>query len=153
MSVPKDFHSVTSHLGAAADAADDGVRSGNLRTLQSQVDAIARGDLGLVLQHACDDVALELFVPPEFPFIRSATGASDFRRALEINFAAVADQRPTILDVFSEGDKVVLFGRETGIIHSTGLPYDIEFVQRFTFRDGCLASVQVIGAHARSASD
>ena len=149
MSVPKDFHAVTSHLGAAADSVDDHIRSQNLRTLQSQIDAIARGDLAVVLQQACEDVTLEIFVPPEFPFVRSATGSEAFRLALEQNFAAVANQQPTILDLFSEGDRIVLFGRETGRIQSTGVAYDIEFVQRFTFRDGRLASVQVIGAHAR----
>ena len=153
MSVPKDFHAVTSHLGTAADAAGDDVRAGNLRTLQSQIEAIARGDFGGILQHACEDVTLELFVPPQFPFVRSATGADAFRQALEQNFSAVTNQQPTILDVFSEGERVVLFGRETGIIQSTGATYDIEFVQRFTFRDGCLASVQVIGAHARTVGD
>ena len=50
MSLPKDFHAVTSHLGTAADAVGDDERAGNLRTLQSQIDAIARGDLGVVLQ-------------------------------------------------------------------------------------------------------
>jgi uncharacterized protein len=149
MSVPKDFHAVTRHLGAAADAADDGPRSQNLRTLQSQIDAIARGDLAVVLQQACDDVELEIFVPPEFPFTRSAIGAGPFRDAVEANFAAVADQKPDIVDLFSEGEKVVLFGRETGIIKSTGIRYDIEYVQRFTFRDGRLAGVQIIGAYSR----
>jgi ketosteroid isomerase-like protein len=149
MSVPKDFQAVTRHLGAAADAAPDGARSHNLATLQSQIAAIARGDFAGVLQDACEDVSLDIFVPPEFPFIRSAVGAGPFRRALETNFAAVAEQQPVIVDLFSEGDKVVMFGRETGVIKTTGRAYDLEFVQRFTFRDGRLAVVQIIAAYSR----
>jgi ketosteroid isomerase-like protein len=98
-------------------------------------------------------VTLDVFVPPEFPFVRMARGAGAFRRAIEHNFSAVVDQRPEIRDVFAEGDRVVILGRETGTLRSTGRTYEVEFVERFTFREGRLAAVQIIAAYAKPVGD
>ena len=49
--------------------------------------------------------------------------------------------------MYSEGDVVVLFGRERGRIRATGQAYDTEFVQRFTLRRDRLVSVRIIAAH------
>ena len=77
-----------------------------------------------------------------------AEGIVELRAALEQNFAAVDQQVPQITNVFAEGDSVVLFGRESGRMVATGRPYDVEFVQRFTFHDRQLADVRIIAAHA-----
>jgi hypothetical protein len=65
------------------------------------------------------------------------------------NFGAVTNQRPEIRELFAEGNRVVLFGRETGTIRATGTNYDVEFVERFTFRDDRLIAVHIIAAHRR----
>jgi ketosteroid isomerase-like protein len=44
----------------------------------------------------------------------------------------------------------VLIGREHGRVKATGEPYQMQFVQRFLFRDGRLASVTVIAAYDTS---
>jgi ketosteroid isomerase-like protein len=148
----RDFAAVTSELRRRADGYTNRLGE-NVRTLQAQLEAISRGDLESVLACAADDVTLEIFAPPEFPFVRQASGAAAFRAALQANFEAVGDQTPEVRDVFAEGDKVVLFGRETGIVRATGLRYDLEFVERFTFRSAKLVAVQIIAAHAKAQSD
>jgi hypothetical protein len=60
----------------------------------------------------------------------------------------VTDQRPSITSISAQGDTVVLFGREQGRIRGSNTPYDVEFVERFTFVDGRLASVRIIVAHS-----
>jgi uncharacterized protein len=151
---PKDFAAITAHLQTVIDgAASTPAAVPHLQTLQAQIDAIARGDLATMLAHATDDVRLEIFAPPEFPWVRAARGAVAFRDAVAQNVGAMADQQPEIRDVFAEGDRVVLFGRETGTIRETGATYDVEFVERFTFRDGCLASVQIVAAHKKPVGD
>ena len=47
----------------------------------------------------------------------------------------------------------MLFGRETGTIRATGANYDMEFVERFTFRGDRLIAVQIIAAHSKPAGD
>lgn len=119
----------------------------HLQSIQTQLDAVSRGDFDAVLAQAHDDATLEIFAPPEFPWIRRAAGASALREALVQNFGSVDNQRPEIRDVFTEGDTVILFGRERGVIRTTGLAYHVEFVERFTFRHGRLAAVRIVAAH------
>ena len=67
------------------------------------------------------------------------------------NFAAVAEQTPRIRDIFADGNTFVLYGRERGKVRATGVPYDVEFVERFTFKDGRLVSVRIVVADTRGA--
>ena len=150
---PKDFGSVVSRIGELADAARDPAASGHLRALQAALDAIGRGDLASVFDNAIEDVTLDIYAPPEFPFVRTARGAGPFRAALEHNFGAVHEQRPEVRDLFADGDRIVLLGRETGVIRQSGRTYDVEFVERFTFRDSRLASVQIIAAYSKPSGD
>lgn len=73
-------------------------------------------------------------------------GTAEVRNALETNFGSVTDQQPQITSVVSQGDTVVLLGREQGNLRATGERYDVQFVHKFTFDDGRLASVQIIAA-------
>jgi uncharacterized protein len=120
----------------------------NIRSLHGQIEAIARGDIDAFLTHAHDDATLDIFAPPELPWIRHAQGAAELRRALEQNFGSVEEQSPELTNVIADGDTVVLFGRERGRIRSTGQRYDVEFVERFTFRNDRLAAIRIIAAYA-----
>ena len=146
MSADRDFSDLTSGLDRAASDLAPAAQQ-HVRTISDQLDAIARGDFGSVFQDSHDDVTLEIFAPLEFPFIRTAQGADELHKAIVHNFGAIADQRPRIRETFAEGDTVVLFGTETGKIKETGFRYQVEFVERFTFRDGRLASLRIIAAH------
>ena len=148
----KDFSSVSARLQRALDEAGASLPVGDPRShvqsVQIQIEAIARGDVERVLGEALPDVTLDVFAPPEFPWMRRASGVEELRCALQQNFGAVVNQRPEISNVFAEGDTVVLFGRERGAIRESGQPYDVEFVQKFTFRDGRLAAIRIVAAHA-----
>jgi len=146
MANDRDFSELTAGLDRAASDLAPAARQ-HVRTIGDQLDAIARGDFGSVFQDAHDDVTLEIFAPPEFPFLRTARGADELNKAIVHNFGAIADQRPTIRETFAEGDTVILFGTETGKIKETGGRYHVEFVERFTFRDGRLAALRIIAAH------
>lgn len=146
----KDFGAVSRRLGEAAAemaGAEDGARrSAHLESVQAQIDAIARGDLTAALANAHPNLELEIFAPPEFPWVRKATGLEQIGAAIAHNFEAVDQQSPTIQNVVTQGDTVVLFGHESGIIRATGTVYDVQFVQRFTFVDGRLRSVRIVAA-------
>jgi ketosteroid isomerase-like protein len=145
--VPNSIEALRSRLqSSAADCVPEA--RPHLEAIQAQLEAIARGDLDAVLLHAHDDVTLEIFAPPEFPWIRQARGIAALRAALEQNFGSVRNQRPEIRDIFAEGETVILFGRERGTIAESAQDYDVEFVQRFTFRAGGLAAVRMVAAHS-----
>lgn len=148
---PRDFRSVTRRLQQAlgepsVDAPVEDASRKHIRSVHDQIAAISRGDLERMLSEARDDVQLDIFAPPEFPWIRRAQGIAELRRALEQNFGSVEDQQPEIINVVAQDNVVVLIGRERGRIRATGTPYDVEFVERFTFLEGRLQSVRIIAA-------
>jgi ketosteroid isomerase-like protein len=150
----KDFSGVTSRLQAAAreSTAADVAAAGaqNLRSIQHLIDAIGRNDLDEAIANAHDDVRFEIYAPLEFQWIRQATGVKELKAALRHNFGLLAEQHPEITTLTAQGDTVVLIGREHGRVKATGEPYRMQFVQRFLFRDGRLASVTVIAAYDTS---
>lgn len=142
----KDFSAITGNLGRAAANLAPAPQQ-HVRTIGDQLDAIARGDIASVFQDAHGDVTLEIFAPPEFPFIRAAQGPDALQRAIGHNFGSVEEQRPQVREVLAEGDTVILFGTEVGKVKETGVRYHVEFVERFTFRGGRLAAIRIIAAH------
>jgi ketosteroid isomerase-like protein len=146
----RDFSRVTKRLDdALADLPAASAASSpqqHLRSVHDQIEAIGRGDLAAALANARDDVRLEIFAPPDFQWVRRAVGLEELRHALQINFESVDDQRPEITSVMAQGDTVVLLGRARGRIKATGVEYDMQFVQRFSFEAGRLASITVIAA-------
>jgi len=141
----KDFSSVSNALKHAQGSLDPTQRS-QVDSVDRLIDAIGRGDLETVLANAAVDVCLDIYAPPEFSWTRHAVGAAAIRAAIAHNFDSLVEQRPEISNVLSQPDLVVLIGREQGIIRATGEAYDVQFVQRYTFRSGKLAAVQVVAA-------
>lgn len=151
----KDFRNATGPvqdalLGAAAESADASAARAeqHLRSVHAQLEAIERGDIESVLALSAPDVQLDIFAPPEFPWIRQTRGIDELRAALTQNFDALENQQPEIITVVAQGNVVVLIGRERGVIRATRAPYHVEFVERFTFQDGRLTSVRIIAANA-----
>lgn len=146
----KDFSGITKRLDEAAaelaKPAPAAAASHHVRSVQQQIEAIGRGDIESAMANARADVTLEIFAPPEFHWIRRASGADELRRAIQHNFDSLDEQRPEITSVTAQGDTVVLIGRERGRIRATGAQYDVEFVERFVFREGRLAAVKIIAA-------
>jgi ketosteroid isomerase-like protein len=142
---PKAFGEITNRLAAHKENAAK-PQARQLASIQEQIDAIARGDFAGALRDAAEDIELEIFAPPEFPFICRARGVADVLKAIEHNFAAVEDQRPTVSNVLVQGDLVVIFGTEDGTICQTRAPYRVEFVHRFHFVDGAMQNIQIIAA-------
>ena|SRR5690349_8074701 len=146
----KDFSGVTNRLGEAigqGDQPQSAERADNLRSIQRLIDAIGRGDLEAAIANAHPAVRFEMYGPLEFPWVRQATGIEQLRNAIRHNFDSLDQQHPEITSLTTEGDTIVLIGREHGRVKATGAPYRMQFVQRFLFREGRLASITVIAAH------
>ena len=101
--------------------------------------AIVESDYDALEAELADNVIIELFSPPEFPFIRNATGKQDARALIVHNFAALTEQVPEILSLTAQGNNLVLVGRETGKVRDTGHPYEVQFVYCFTYQEGKLS--------------
>ena len=76
----------------AADAEDGARHSAHLLSVQAQIYAIARGYLNAALANAHPDLELEIFAPPEFPWVRKATGLEEIGAAIpQFRFGRTAD--------------------------------------------------------------
>jgi ketosteroid isomerase-like protein len=149
----KDFSAVTRRLDdvikdAAGRVPAATASRANAESLRAQIVALEKGDYEPVLSSARDDVELDIFAPPQFPFVRRARGIDEYQQAVRQNFSNLEEQRPQISSVTADGDDIVVIGREQGRIRGTATAYDIQFVQRFKFREGKLASLQIIAANS-----
>ena len=147
MGKPRDFASVTGQL-RDAQAREGAAAGGHLLSVQQQLEAIERGDIDGALRQAREDVELEIFSPPFFPFITRARGLAELRKAIEHNFAAVTEQQPEVANVIAHDNVVVLIGSERGAIKETGKRYHVQTVHRFTFVGDALAHIRIIAAEA-----
>jgi ketosteroid isomerase-like protein len=140
----RDFSRLSRQIRDASGT-DAGAR--NIAAIQRLIDAIGRGDVDAALREAAPDVVFQIFAPPEFPWIRRAAGVDALRAAITHNFDSVIDQQPEISTVSTQGDTAIFLGRERGRVRETGQAYEMEFVQRFQFRDGQLVNIKIIAAH------
>ena len=119
-----------------ANAAAKNAEAANVRRLQEQYRALARGDFPAFLDHFADDIKMEIIGPDDVPFVGEWSGRQQVAEAVRRNFAMVEDQKPEILSLVAQGDLLVVIARERGRFRATGRAYDVHFVQVFTFRDG-----------------
>jgi ketosteroid isomerase-like protein len=147
MVVNRKFQSVTERLSKERATHSSEVAS-PIAQIEEMIAAIGRGDYEAALRGAAPDVELEIYAPPEFPFITHARGIPQLVAAIRHNFESVVEQQPVITNVLAHGDVVVMLGSETGRIHASGTSYRVEFVHRFTFADRALQNIRIIVARA-----
>ena len=130
-------------LRTAFEAGDDqavhkDIESRNVTELQGHYQAIARGDFAAVLALFADDIEFEIIGPPAIPFVGRWRGKEQVAQAIKNNFALVENQQPEVQELVAQGDTVIVVARERGLYRPTGRPYDVHWVQVYTFRDGKL---------------
>jgi ketosteroid isomerase-like protein len=103
--------------------------------------AIVTDNFEAVIDELAEDVQVDLFSPPEFPFVRQAAGREAARAMILHNFSVLTDQQPEILGVTAQGDTMVLVAREVGRIRHSDLPYAVHFVYQINFVDGKAAKI------------
>src|SRR5688500_11217378 len=116
----KDFSSVTRRLDDVIKDAGGRVPGhasrANAESLRTQIAALEKGDYGPLLAAAGEEVTLDIFAPPEYPFVRRARGLDAYRLAVEQNFSSLEEQHPEITSITADVDDLVVIGREQGRI-------------------------------------
>ena len=112
--------------------------------LKPVYESIIHGDFDRFGDLLADDVEME---------IRGAgamdgtwRGRSQVVEAARINFAQVADQKPEIESIVSEGDSTALLFRESGVFRAAGRDYRARAVQWFRFAGGKVSRIDEIVA-------
>src|SRR5262249_33708324 len=97
----------------------------NVRFLQEQYRALARGDAAAFGASLSDDVELNIFGGPDLPFAGSWKGRDEVLQAIARNFGMLEDQRPEVESVVAQGETVGVFGGVGGGFTATGRGYFI----------------------------
>jgi ketosteroid isomerase-like protein len=118
--------------------------SNSQTVLHRAYDAIIQGDFNLFGESLTDDV--ELHIRGFGPLDGTWRGRDDVVAATRKNFALVANQKPEVESMISQGDSIAVLLRETGIFKSSGRAYSARSVQWFTFADGKIKKIDEIVA-------
>ena len=110
--------------------------------LHAAFDAIIRGDFDAFGESIADDA--ELSVSGFGPLDGSWHGRAEVVSATRRNFALLGNQKPEIESIISEGDRVAVLLRESGVFKSSGQGYSVRGVQWFTFSDGKIRKIEEI---------
>jgi ketosteroid isomerase-like protein len=116
----------------------------HVHSVQLLYHAIARGAFAEMLQLTTDDFVLEILGPPHAQLVGRWQGRDEVLAALLRNFSHFDEQTPHIDAVVAQGDTVVVIAREDGKLKANGKPYDVHWVQTFTFVGDRVAKVKQI---------
>jgi ketosteroid isomerase-like protein len=110
--------------------------------LHTAFDAIIQGNFDAFGKSITDDAELSIC---GFGALDGAwRGRDDVVAATRRNFALLANQKPQIDSMISQGDRVAVLLRESGVFKSSGRAYSVRGVQWFTFADGKISKIEEI---------
>lgn len=143
MGPPDALRQFIDALGPAFEAGDPdcgrkSAEAAHVRLVQASYRAAAAGDLPGFLAGLADDAELETVGPATIPYVGRWRGRDEVAGAVARNFGYLEDQRPEVLAVVAQGDTVIVVARERGRCRPSGRPYDMHWVQQFTFAGGKL---------------
>jgi ketosteroid isomerase-like protein len=110
--------------------------------LHAAFDAIIRGDFDAFGESITDDA--ELNIRGFGAIDGSWRGRQEVVAATRRNFDLLSSQKPQIESMISEGDRVAVLVRESGVLKSSGRAYNVRGVQWFTFADGKIKKIDEI---------
>lgn len=94
---------------------------------------LGRGEFAEAVAELAESARLEIIGPPGHPFTGRWDGHAAILAAIRTNFAVVAEQRIDVRSVVAQGHSVVVVAHERGRHVPTGEPYEVDWVQVFTF--------------------
>ncbi len=110
--------------------------------LHAAFDAIIQGDFDAFGDSIADDV--ELSISGFGPLDGTWRGRNDVVAATRKNFALLGNQKPEIESIVSQGERVAVLLRESGVFKASGKAYSVRGVQWFTFADGKIKKIDEI---------
>lgn len=114
----------------------------NLRIVKEGYGDFSRGDIQTLLGKFADDI--EWLVPgsknnPLAGTYKGRSGVGEFFKRLS-DLTEMSKFEPT--DFFAQGDKVVVLGRETARVKSTGRTFQGDWAMAFTLKNGKVVRYQ-----------
>jgi len=112
----------------------------NVRILKQHFEAFKRGDLPAALDFVADNVDWQSLVTQtetqEISWAKPCHSRKDVSLFFKDLSEKVQPEGMEIFDFTAQGDRVIVEGRNRGIVKSTGHSYDHDWVMVFTFKNG-----------------
>lgn len=109
----------------------------NAQAIDTIYASFATGDLEGVLSVMDDSVVwLHPGTKAEIPFAGEFKGPEGVREFFSIAFSSIDVVEQDVFSTVSEGDQVLVLGRERMRVKATGKEYDSNWIHAYTLRDG-----------------
>ncbi|MAG34372.1 MAG: hypothetical protein CL908_26145 [Deltaproteobacteria bacterium] len=96
-----------------------------------------------------DDFELINLLPEEIPFGGRYRGAAGFLQYLGEIMAAITMESFEVDEIFGDGDRVTVVGREVSSVQATGRRYEMDWVHVFRVVDGLIQEMREYNDTAR----
>lgn len=114
----------------------------NVQVVQRLLKAITEGDVSVAGQLLTDDVALTSSGPKDLlPWAGEYHGPDGVLQYWTKLSQGVELIGMEVVDIIAQRDKVVVLGKHTGRVRTTGKSYDLNWAQVYTLREGKVASL------------
>ena len=141
--VPMDREYTDRFLRTTGSAATEDIKAPQT-VLHAAFDAIIQGDFEAFGELITDDIELTV---SGFGFLDGTwRGRDEVVTATRRNFSLVANQKPEIESIISQGERVAVLLRESGVFKSSGQAYSVRGVQWFTFAGDKIKKIDEIVA-------
>jgi ketosteroid isomerase-like protein len=111
----------------------------NVWTLKQHFEAFGRGDLPAALDFVADDVDWQSPVTrtesQNISWAKPCHSREEVSLFFKELYEKVQPEGMEIFDFTAQGDRVIVEGRNRGIVKSTGLSYEHDWVMVFTFKN------------------
>jgi ketosteroid isomerase-like protein len=122
------------------------IEDANTATVRAMYQAFQSGDHTALEALFADDIELEVFGPPEIPFVGKHRGHEGLKAFFETvahhTERPDADHVPEVQELVAQGDKVVAIGVDRIRGKATARAYDGWWVHVIELRDGKVARVR-----------
>ncbi len=107
--------------------------------------AFGRGDMAPFVAALADDIELTIQGPADLPFTGTARGRDVVLAVLGHIAEVLAPEVQEPREFIGQGETVVALGYERGKGKVTGYPYEAEWAQVYTLRDGKISAIREYG--------
>ncbi|HMQ03715.1 MAG TPA: nuclear transport factor 2 family protein [Pyrinomonadaceae bacterium] len=112
----------------------------NTATIRNCYEKFSQGDITGLLEHISEDIDFAVPEVENAPYGGIWHGRSDVERFFELVELAEDLTDFEVREYIAQGDRVVVLGRSTATVRSTGRHYSTEWVHVHTVREGRITS-------------
>ena len=114
----------------------------NTSIVQESYALFGKGDVQNLMNLYADDIEFVFPGPANIPLPGTYRGKEEVLKFLSLLSQHIAYETFELTDFIAQGNKVAVLGHERGKVKETNLPYEVDWVQVFTLKNGLITRLQ-----------